>query len=68
MEQRLAGWKWMYLSKGGWLILLKSTLSNLPTYYLSFYILVGVANRPDKLHRDFLWGGIGDETKFHLVN
>jgi hypothetical protein len=69
MEHRLAGWKWMYLSKGGRLTLLKSTLSNLPTYYfLLFPILVGVANRLDKLQRDFLWGGIGNEAKFYLVN
>jgi hypothetical protein len=59
----------MYLSKGGRLTLLKSTLSSLPTYYLSLFpIPVGVANRLDKLQRDFLWGGIGDEAKFHLVN
>jgi hypothetical protein len=58
----------MYLSKGGRLTLLKSTLSNLPTYYLSFPIPVGVLNRLNKLQRDFLWGGIGDEYKFHLVN
>lgn len=55
----------MYLSKGGWMTLLKSTLFNLPTYYLSLFpILVGVANRLDKLQRDFLWGGIGDEANF----
>jgi hypothetical protein len=36
MEHRLAGWKRLYLSKGGRLTLIKSTLSNLPTYYLSF--------------------------------
>jgi len=29
---------------------------------------VGVVNRLDKLQRNFLWGGIGDEAKFHLVN
>jgi hypothetical protein len=29
---------------------------------------VGVANRLEKLQRDFLWGGFGDEFKFHLVN
>jgi hypothetical protein len=29
---------------------------------------VGVANRLEKLQIDFLWGGIGDEFKFHLVN
>jgi hypothetical protein len=27
-----------------------------------------VANCLDKIQKDFLWGGIGDETKFHLVN
>ena len=36
MERRLAGWKRLYLSKGGKATLIKSTLSNLPTYFLSF--------------------------------
>jgi hypothetical protein len=27
-----------------------------------------MANQLDKLQRDFLWGGIGDEENFHLVN
>jgi hypothetical protein len=27
-----------------------------------------VANRLEKLQRDILWGEIGDEFKFHLVN
>ena len=35
MERRLAGWKLLYLSKGGRVTLIKSTLSNLPTYFLS---------------------------------
>jgi hypothetical protein len=33
MEQKLAGWQRMYLSKGGRVTLIKSTLSNLPTYF-----------------------------------
>jgi hypothetical protein len=68
MERRLAGWKCMYLSKGGRLTLLKSMLSNLPTYLLSLFpIPVRVANRLDKIQKAFLWGGFGDEAKFHLV-
>jgi hypothetical protein len=69
MEAKLAGWKRMYLSKGGRLTLIKSTLSNIPTYYLSlFQVPVRVAKRLEKIQRDFLWGGVGDEFKFHLVN
>jgi hypothetical protein len=59
----------MYLFKGGKVTLIKSTLSNLPTYFLSpFPIPASVANRIEKLHRDFLWGGLGDEFKYQLVN
>ena len=45
-------------------MLLKSTLSSLPTYFLSlFTIPTHVANRIEKLQRDFLWG----DSKTHLV-
>ena len=50
MEWRLAGWKRLYLSKGGKVTLIKSTLSSLPTYFLSFLPLPGkVAKRMEKL-------------------
>lgn len=69
MEKRLAGWKCLSLSKEGRLTLLKSTLSNLSTYYLSLFpIPVSVARSIEKLHRDLLWGGMADEHKHHLVN
>jgi hypothetical protein len=45
----------MYLSKGGRVTLIKSTFSNLPTYFLYLFLLpTGVANRIEKLLRDFL--------------
>jgi hypothetical protein len=69
VERRLAGWKRSYLSKGSKLTLIKSTLSNLPTYYMSLFpIPVSVAKRIEKLQREFLWQGTGEEFKFHLVN
>jgi hypothetical protein len=55
------------LSKGGRLMLLKSTLSSLPTYYLSlFTVPISMANRLEKLRRQFLWGA-KEEFKFSLV-
>ena len=46
MEWRLAGWKRLYLSKGGKVTLIKSTLLSLPTYFLSLLPLLGkVAKR-----------------------
>ena len=69
MEKHLAGWKKLYLSKGGHLTLIKSTLSSLPSYYLSLFPLpMAVARRLEKLQRDFLRGGMGEKHKFHLVN
>jgi hypothetical protein len=55
IERRLASWKRMYLSKGGRVALVKSILSNLPSYFLSLFpIPATVANRIEKFHQDFL--------------
>jgi len=51
LRGRLASWKRIYQSKGGRVILIKSTLSNLSTDCLSLFpIPTSVANRIEKLH------------------
>ena len=73
MEERfrntLALWKRQYISKGGRLTLIRSVLSNIPTYLLSlFRIPKKVRFRLEKIQRDFLWGGGSSERKIHLIN
>jgi hypothetical protein len=68
IEHRLTSWKRSYLSKGGRVTFIKRTLANLPTYYLSLFPIPGsVAARIEKLQRDFLWGGIGEEFKYFFL-
>ena len=69
MERKLASLKKLYISKGGRVTLIKSALSNLPTYFLSLFpIPASVANQITRLQRNFLWSSLGDKPKFHLVN
>ena len=69
VERRLTGWKRLYLSNGGRLTLIKSILSNLLTYLLSIFpIPADIAYHIEQLQRNFLWGGLGDDSKRHLVN
>ena len=68
MEKKLSGWKRLYLSKGGRLTLLKSTLSSLPTYYLSLFIISKVVvTRLECIQRNFLWGSSVECFKYPLV-
>ena len=68
MKKKLSGWKQLYLSKGGRLNLLKSTLSSLPTFYLSlFTVPKAVAMRFERIQRNFLWGSSAECFKYPLV-
>ena len=67
-KRNLAMWKKQYLSKGGRLTLIKSTLSNLPIYFMSlFEIPRKVRLRLEKIQREFLWGDMEERRKIHLV-
>lgn len=57
-KRRLTVGKRKFLSKGGRLTLIKSTLSNLPIYYL--FVLTGpakVTKKVEMIQCRFLWGG-----------
>ena len=55
MEKKLTGWKRLYLSKGGRLTSLKSTLSSLLTYHLSLFTVPKVvAIKLECIQRNFL--------------
>ncbi|KAK3189658.1 hypothetical protein Dsin_029219 [Dipteronia sinensis] len=69
IENRLAPWKRRFLSKGGRLVLIKSVLSSLPSYFMAvFKMPVAVAAKIEKLQRSFFWGDGQVKRKMHLVN
>ena len=56
MERRLGGWRARLLSRGGRLVLLKSVLSAIPTYFMSVFSLpVGICKRMEAIMRRFFW-------------
>ncbi|RVW52857.1 putative ribonuclease H protein [Vitis vinifera] len=56
--KRLAMWKCQYIYKGGRITLIRSTLSNLPIYFMSILQLPReVRLRMKQIQRGFLWGG-----------
>nr|CAN62253.1 hypothetical protein VITISV_030569 [Vitis vinifera] len=69
MRRRLALWKRQYISKGGRITLIKSTLASMPIYQLSLFRMPKiVTKRLEKLQRDFLWEGGSLERNVHLIN
>ncbi|KAJ9699874.1 hypothetical protein PVL29_005640 [Vitis rotundifolia] len=68
-RRRLALWKRNYISKGGRITLIRSTLSSMPIYLMSLLRMPRVVSlRLEKIQKDFLWGGGALERKPHLVN
>ena len=68
IEKKLANWKSQNLSFGGRTILINSVLDSLPTYVMSrFPMPVKVEERLDILRRSFLWSGIKEGKRIHIV-
>ena len=67
-QKRLAMWKRQYISKGGRITLIWSTLASFPIYYMFvLYLPRTVRLRLEQIQRDFLWGGGALNRKTHLV-
>ena len=67
-RRRFAMWKRQFISKGGRITLIRSTLSSMLIYLMSLLRIPRVVSlRLEKIQRDFLWGGGALERKPHLV-
>lgn len=64
----LDGWKKIFLSFGGRITLVQSCFSFIPAYFLLiFKVPIKMANKIEKLQRDFLWSSIGESKRDHLA-
>ncbi|WKA02181.1 hypothetical protein VitviT2T_020399 [Vitis vinifera] len=69
VKRRLTLWKRQYISKGGRITLIKSTMTSMPIYQIPLFRMPKlVARKLEKLQRVFLWGRGNLEKKTHLVN
>ncbi|KAK2433359.1 hypothetical protein QL285_018637 [Trifolium repens] len=69
LKTRLSGWKSRFLSFGGRLVLIKSVLTSLPVYALSFFKAPsGIISSIDSLLIKFFWGGCEVSRKISWVS
>ncbi|XP_021979674.1 uncharacterized protein LOC110875780 [Helianthus annuus] len=67
-RNRLAKWKSRLLSIGGKVVITKSVLESLPTYYFSLYRAPKkIISDLEAMIRKFLWGGSSEERKLHWL-
>ena len=68
IRRRLSSWKCKKLSLGGRLVLLKSVLSSIPVYFLSFFKAPsGIISTLDSIFINFFWGGGEDFRKISWI-
>jgi hypothetical protein len=68
IKARLSGWQSHFLSFGGRLVLLKSVLTSLPVYALSFFKApTGIISSIESLLNNFFWGESEDCRKITWI-
>lgn len=70
IQTKLVNWKCNLLSKAGKHLLITSTLSNIPIYFMSLcMLLMAIINHITKIIRDFWWHGNQNHNKgFKLIS
>ncbi|KAF7832322.1 uncharacterized protein G2W53_014655 [Senna tora] len=69
LKERLQVWKGKLLSQAGRLVLIKSVLSSLSTYQLSYYRLTkSEATKCDQILAHFFWGSDRSPNRPHMIN
>lgn len=65
----MAEWKGSILSSAGKFLLIKSMLQNLPIYIMSLYKIPSTyRERIERIQKNFLWQGMEEKFKYHLVS
>jgi hypothetical protein len=68
-EEQITTLEGKHLTSGGRLILTNSSLSSMPTYMMSMYLLQeGVHQQMDTVRAKFLWGSDSGKFKYHMIN
>jgi len=68
IKSRLSGWQSRFLSFGGRLVLLKSVLTSLPVYALSFFkALSGIISIIESIFNKIFWGRSEDNRKISWI-
>ena len=69
ISRTLDRWQKAYLSFSGRITIVHSCLSHIPNYFLSlFKIPASMATKVERMQRDFLWSGVGEGKRDHLVS
>lgn len=69
MKKKLSGWKVWYLSNGGRLTLIKTSIASIPIHFLSVLVIPkSIGNSLEKIQRDFLRRKGDDGRGMHLVS
>lgn len=65
LRDRLPLWKIKYLTNGGKLVLIKSTLESIPVYMYSVFVMpASVIKEIERIVRYFLWGALMRKGSF----